>query len=90
LGAGRYGTLGRNVFHGPGILNTDMSFSKQTRITEHQSLMFRAEAFNFFNHGQFFNPGNSTGLNDIASPTFGQVIFARDPRLVQLSLHYTF
>jgi carboxypeptidase family protein/TonB-dependent receptor-like protein len=90
LGAGRYGTLGRNVFHGPGILNTDMSFSKQTRITEHQSLMFRAEAFNFINHGQFFNPGNSAGLNDIASPTFGRVIFARDPRLVQLSLHYTF
>jgi hypothetical protein len=90
LGAGRYGTLGRNVFHGPGILNTDLSISKQTRITEHQSLMFRFEAFNFFNHRQFFNPGNSGSQNDIASPTFGQVIFARDPRLVQLSLHYTF
>jgi len=90
LGAGRYGTLGRNVFHGPGILNTDLSISKQTHITEHQSLMFRFEAFNFFNHGQFFNPGNSGSVNDIASPTFGQVIFARDPRLVQLSLHYTF
>jgi hypothetical protein len=90
LGAGRYGTLGRDVFHGPGILNTDLSISKQTRITEHQSLMFRFEAFNFFNHGQFFNPGNAASQNDIASPTFGQVIFARDPRLVQLSLHYTF
>ncbi len=89
-GAGRYGNFGRNVFHGPGILNTDLSISKRTRITEHQSLTFRGEAFNFFNHGQFFNPGNSGSVNDIASPTFGQVIFARDPRLVQLSLYYTF
>lgn len=89
-GAGRYGNLGRNVFHGPGVLNTDMAISKRTRITEHQSLMFRAEAFNFFNHGQFFNPGNSINQDDIASPTFGQVIYARDPRLMQLSLHYTF
>ena len=89
-GAGRYGNLGRNVFHGPGILNTDLSVSKSTRIAEHQSLMFRFEAFNFFNHGQFFNPGNSSGQNDIASPTFGQVIYARDPRLVQLSLRYMF
>jgi len=89
-GAGRYGNLGRNVFHGPGILNTDLSISKRMRITEHQALVFRGEAFNFFNHGQFFNPGNAANLVDIASPSFGQVIYARDPRLVQLSLHYTF
>jgi hypothetical protein len=89
-GAGRYGNLGRNVFHGPGILDTDLSISKRIRITEHQALVFRGEAFNFFNHGQFFNPGNSANQVDIASPSFGQVIFARDPRLVQLSLHYTF
>ena len=89
-GAGRYGNLGRNVFHGPGILNTDLALSKRIRITEHQVLMIRGEAFNFFNHGQFFNPGNSGNLVDIASPSFGQVLFARDPRLVQISLHYTF
>jgi len=89
-GAGRYGNLGRNVFHGPGILNTDLSVSKRMRITEHQALVFRGEAFNFFNHGQFFNPGNAANQVDIASPSFGQVIYARDPRLVQLSLHYTF
>jgi len=89
-GAGRYGNLGRNVFHGPGILNTDLSIAKRTNITERQSLVFRAEAFNFFNHTQFYNPGNSSGQNDIASPTFGQVQFAHDPRLVQLSLRYMF
>lgn len=89
-GAGVYGNFGRNVFHGPGILNTDLSISKSTHITEKQSLTFRAEAFNFFNHTQFFNPGTSTSQNDIASPTFGEVTLARDPRLVQLSLRYMF
>lgn len=89
-GAGRYGNLGRNVFHGPGILNTDVSLAKTTRITEKQALTFRAEAFNFFNHGQFFNPGNSASQVDIASPNFGRITFARDARLVQLSLRYTF
>jgi len=89
-GAGRYGNLGRNVFHGPGILNTDFSLSKQVRITERHALLLRGEAFNFFNHGQFFNPGNSANQVDIASPNFGQVIYARDPRLVQISLHYAF
>jgi hypothetical protein len=89
-GAGTYGNFGRNVFHGPGILNTDLSVSKSTHITEKQSLTFRAEAFNFFNHTQFFNPGNSASQDDIASPTFGEVTLARDPRLVQLSLRYMF
>jgi hypothetical protein len=67
-----------------------LSVSKRTRISERQSLVFRAEAFNFFNHAQFFNPGDSGGRNFIDSPTFGQVQFARDPRLVQLSLRYSF
>ena len=89
-GAGTYGNLGRNVFHGPGILNTDLSIAKTTHITEKHSLTFRAEFFNFFNHTQFFNPGNINGANDIASPTFGEVTLARDPRLVQLSLRYMF
>ncbi len=89
-GAGRYGNFGRNVFHGPGVLNTDLSISKRTRITERQTLTFRAEAFNFFNHTQFFSPGNGASQNFIDSPSFGQVTLARDPRLVQLSLRYTF
>jgi hypothetical protein len=55
-----------------------------------RSVVAESVLVNLFNHGQFFNPGNSGGQNDIASPTFGQVIYARDPRLVQVSLHYRF
>jgi hypothetical protein len=89
-GAGRYGNLGRNVFHGPGILNSDVSLWKSVHITERQSLVFRADAFNFFNHTQFFNPGDSSSATHIDAPDFGRVLLARDPRLIQLELQYRF
>ena len=85
LGAGYYGNLGRNVFHGPGTLNTDLSVSKSTHLTESQTLTFRAQAFNFFNHTQFLNPDGN--INDA---TFGEVLSDRNPRLIQLSLQYRF
>jgi hypothetical protein len=84
-GAGRYGNFGRNVFHGPGSLNTDLRVQKRIRITEGQSLFFRFEAFNFFNHTQFFNPNGA-----INSATFGRITTARDPRLLQLEMQYRF
>ena len=84
-GAGRYGNLGRNVFHGPGTLNTDLRIAKRVRLTEHQSLEIRGEAFNFFNHTQFFNPSGS-----ITSSSFGRVTLAHDPRLIQFSAQYRF
>ena len=85
-GAGRYGNFGRNVFHGPGTLNTDLRMAKQ--IAPHRAAVsseFRAEAFNFFNHTQFFNPSGS-----ITSSTFGRVTLAHDPRLIQFTLQYRF
>jgi Carboxypeptidase regulatory-like domain/TonB-dependent Receptor Plug Domain len=89
-GAGRYGDLGRNVFHGPGVLNSDVSVWKSIKVTERQSLVLRADAFNFFNHTQFYNPGDAAGVNRIDSPSFGQVQLARDPRLIQVELQYRF
>ena len=84
-GAGRYGNFGRNVFHGPGRLNTDVLLRKSIRVTESQSLALMAQAFNFFNHTQFNNPSTN-----IASTAFGRVTTAHDPRLVQLTLQYRF
>jgi hypothetical protein len=85
LGAGRYGNFGRNVFHGPGLNNFDIGASKTFRITERQRLQVRGEAFNLVNHTQFRNPnGNDASVN------FGRVTTARDPRLIQLTLRYSF
>ena len=84
-GAGRFGTMGRNVFHGPGFWNTDLSVAKTFSITERQKLTFRAEMFNMFNHTNFLNPNGN-----IASASFGRITTARDPRLSQLTLRYEF
>lgn len=77
--------MGRNVLRGPGIDNFDMSLTKKTDITEHKSVEFRAEFFNAFNHTQFFRVDNSGG-----SPTFGQVLSDRGPRLIQFGLKFYF
>lgn len=89
LGAGRYGTLGRNVYHGPGVMNSDFGLAKRFKFTERQALEVRGDAFNLFNHVNFLNPANTTGAY-LGSATFGRVTGALDPRLVQISARYSF
>lgn len=80
-----YGDTPRNFIRGPGINNWDLSIVKGTKITESKSLEFRAEFFNAFNHVQFFRIDNAGG-----SPTFGQVLTDRGPRIIQLALKFYF
>jgi hypothetical protein len=58
------------------------------RLTESKSFQFRLEAFNAFNHTQFFGPQAVDG--NISSSTFGRVINAASPRLVQLGAKFFF
>jgi len=88
LGAGRYGNYGRNALHGPGINNWDIGLFKQFKVTERQAVDFRADFFNMFNHTQFNSP--TVANQGVASVNFGRVTSARDPRIVQLSLKYSF
>jgi hypothetical protein len=47
----------RNAFRGPGAWNTDLSVGKNFKLTERFGLEFRAEAFDAFNHHNFYvNP----------------------------------
>ncbi len=89
LGAGRYGNFARNVFHGPGAVNTDFGLTKRLRITEGQSLELSGEAFNLFNHTNFLNPVSTTGGN-IGSASFGRITGALEPRLIQITARYQF
>lgn len=83
---GSIGNSPRTICCGPGINNFDFSLSKNTGIGERTHLQFRAEFFNLFNRAQFLNPdGNISDGN-----TFGQVVRARDPRLVQFALKLLF
>ncbi len=44
----------RNEFRGPGAWNADMAVQKAFKLTERFNLEFRAEAFDVFNHHNFY------------------------------------
>ena len=88
----RWGTLGRNVLIGPGVVKLDFSVFKNNhvrRISENFNVQFRAEFFNILNRANFASPtdnldvfdqvGNalsSAGLIDSTQTTSRQIQFA--------------
>ena len=85
---GTPGDVGRRYFSGPGLFNTDLALIRNFKVREAQTLQFRLETFNTFNHVQFFGPAAVSG--DVDNPLFGHVINAQPPRLIQLALKYSF
>ncbi|HVB86667.1 MAG TPA: TonB-dependent receptor [Candidatus Dormibacteraeota bacterium] len=85
---GQLGNARRRFFYGPGISNFDMALEKSLRMTESKSFEFRLEAFNVFNHAQFYGAGSVDGV--INDPNFGQVVSAAAPRLVQAAAKFRF
>ena len=71
---GQLGNAARRFFYGPGIDNFDMQISKTVRFTKSKSLDIRGEAFNVFNHAQFYGP--SAVDAEINDPDFGRVVSA--------------
>lgn len=51
-----FGNSPRNGFSGPHYRNFDLSFFKDTKITERVSVKLGADFFNVFNHPNFANP----------------------------------
>ncbi len=86
---GTIGDAGRNLFHGPGINATNLSFYKNTQITEKYTLQLRVDLFNAFNHANFSNPSGN-----VASSLFGRVTTTRGndlgARISQLSASFSF
>jgi len=85
---GTFGNSRRRFFYGPGMFNTDLALLKSCQISESKALQFRLEAFNVFNHTQFFGPAAVNG--DYSSGLFGKVVNAAPPRLMQAALKFTF
>jgi hypothetical protein len=85
--SGRFGTLGRGTFRGPGFHNLDLSLIKDTPIgtagnPERALLQFRAEVFNALNLVNFGLPNNV-----VLGPGFGVINRTSGPsRQIQLSL----
>ena len=87
-GLGTPGSASRRSFHGPGMVNFDLALLRTFHWPESKTLQFRFETFNTFNHAQFFGPAAVNG--NFTSGTFGQVVRAAPPRLVQLAFKFSF
>jgi hypothetical protein len=87
---GTWGNSPRNFLIGPGLANFDFSAIKSFRFKagpfgDSQRIDFRAEFFNLFNRPNFANPDNF-----MVDPTFGQILAAGSPRILQFALKYVF
>jgi hypothetical protein len=81
------------IVRGPSQDNSDITVSRTFRgLREGNSIDFRGEFFNAFNHAQYADP-SSTQLEGTAAPTtgFGQIISSSvAPRIIQFALKYQF
>jgi hypothetical protein len=81
----RPGNLSRNSVYGPGWWRMDMSFAKNTNITEKVKFQLRFDMFNAFNHT------NLSGIrNDIRRADFGYLTGTRGARTIQVFGRLTF
>ena len=90
-----FGNLGRNVVIGPGVLDTDVAMTKNTRLGESNrlNLEFRADAFDIFNQRNFTHPVLTVGSSVFGLVTGGTRLPAGDfgsSRQLQLSLKLMF
>jgi hypothetical protein len=85
------GTLGNcpvSSERGPGLKNVDFSLSKYFRITERQSLEFRAEAINAFNTPILLVQGYVTDV--FGGSNFGVINTSEGARNLQFALKFHF
>ena len=88
--SGTFGTSGRNAYYGPGQKVVDLSLVRAFRFNQTHRIELRAEAFNAFN---WFRPAagsNNAPVRSLISTTFGRILAADDPRIMQLALKYSF
>lgn len=66
---GRWGTAGRSLLTGPGLVQFDLSLTKSFPFAEGRDVEFRWEVYNAFNRAQLGNPATN-----ISTPaTFGRI-----------------
>ena len=82
---GTFGNTPHALCCGPALSNTDLIIAKKTPITEKINTEFRAEFYNAWNHTQFTNVDGN-----FSDSTFGLVLGARDPRVMQFGLKILF
>lgn len=84
-----YGNTPRNCIIGPPQKNVDFTLDKTFRIGERQSVRFRADFFNLFNHPSFAVPA-ATSVSAAGGGSAPITSTVGTPRLIQFSLKYGF
>jgi len=79
------GDSSRNPVRGPNYRNADIALIKRVHFNETKNLELRAEAFNLTN-----TPPLGVPNTVFASPGFGSITSAGDPRAIQLGVKLTF
>jgi outer membrane receptor protein involved in Fe transport len=81
-----FGNAGRDTVPGPGNNVFDFALHRQFHVRERQTLQFRAESFNAFNHPNWGIPGPYPDFG----PFFGKIFTSGEPRRMQFALRYDF
>lgn len=76
-----FGNAGRDILIGPDYKSFDFTLSKKFPFGEDNHVLFRAEAFNAFNHPNFDLPNRFTNTT-----SFGKIFSAKSPRQIQFAL----
>jgi hypothetical protein len=84
-----YGNTPRNCIIGPPQKNVDFTLDKTFKLGERQSLRFRTDFFNLFNHPSFADPA-STSVSATGGGSAPITTVIGTPRLIQFSLKYSF
>ncbi len=83
----------RDSIYGPGFQNWNLNLKKMFPINERAAFQFTADAYNFINHPNWAQIGQSGGLQlTPTSGTFGQVTqkSTTNPRNIQVGLKFLF
>jgi Carboxypeptidase regulatory-like domain len=82
---GTFGNAGYNSLRTPGFFDLDANLTRYFPIREHQRMELRFEFFNLLNHTNFNTPVATEN-----SATFGKILSAGDPRILQFAAKFTF
>ncbi len=82
---GTFGDAGYNSVIGPGYFDLDASVTRSFPIRERKRFDLRFEFFNLLNHTNFGLPVSSKN-----TATFGSILSASDPRILQFAAKFMF
>jgi hypothetical protein len=69
-GAGPTPGIGLNSFYGPWLQRIDVGLARTVKIAEGKELQFQAQAFNLFNHANYYVQ-NGNGVNQLQYNPYG-------------------